>query len=148
MTDDFRDMVAALNAVGARFLIVGAHALAAHGVPRVTGDLDLLVDPTPENAARVWKALREFGAPAEALGLREQDFCTPNVVAQIGLPPGRIDLMTGISGVTFEEAWTGRLRGDFVGVVANFLGREDFVRNKRASGRRKDLDDVEALEGR
>jgi hypothetical protein len=148
VTDDFRDMVRALIDSGARFLIVGAHALAAHGVPRVTGDLDLWVEGTPENAARVWAALNAFGAPAEALGLREADFSTPDVVAQIGLPPGRIDIMTTISGVVFSDAWARRLPGEFLGVAANFLSRADFVVNKRASGRRKDLDDLEALEGR
>jgi hypothetical protein len=148
VTDDFRDIVRLLTDSGVRFLVVGAHALAAHGVPRVTGDLDLWVEATPANASRVWSALAAFGAPAEALGLKESDFSTPDVVAQIGLPPGRIDLMTGISGLKFGEAWGRRMPGDFLGVAVNFLSRDDFIANKRASGRRKDLDDIEALEGR
>jgi hypothetical protein len=146
--DDFRDIVAAMHDADVRFLIVGAHALAVHGVPRVTGDLDLWVESTPENAHRVWTALAAFGARAAALGLKESDFSTPNIVAQIGLPPGRVDIMTSISGVGFAEAWDRRLAVDFLGIPADFLSKTDFIANKKASGRRKDLDDIEALEGR
>ncbi len=146
MSADFRDVLAALVQADARFLVVGAHALAAHGVPRVTGDLDLLVEPTTDNAHRVWQALVTFGAPLDSLGIRESDFVTPDVVTQLGLPPYRIDILTTISGVGFDEAWRGRLESEMLGVPVAFLGREEFIRNKRASGRRKDLDDIEALE--
>lgn len=147
MSADFRDVLAALVQADARFLVVGAHALAAHGVPRVTGDLDLLVEPTADNAHKVWQALVTFGAPLDSLGIREGDFVTPEVVTQLGLPPYRIDILTTISGVSFDEAWRGRLESEMLGVPVAFLGRTEFIRNKRASGRRKDLDDIEALEG-
>lgn len=145
MIEDFRDLVEALSSNGARFLVVGAHALAAHGVPRVTGDLDVWVEPSRENARRVWQALAAFGAPLETLDLAESDFSTPDRVVQLGLPPFRIDLMTSISGVTFEEAWEGRLAGQLFEVPVSFLGREAFIRNKRASGRPRDLADIRAL---
>jgi hypothetical protein len=143
--DDFRDMLAALSTNGVRFLVVGAHALAAHGVPRVTGDLDLWVESSPENAGRVWRGLATFGAPLATLDLTESEFSTPDRVVQLGLPPFRIDLMTSISGVGFDEAWEGRLAGVLFGVPVAFLGRDAFVRNKRASGRPKDLADIRAL---
>lgn len=145
MIDDFRDVLTQLNAAGARFLVVGAHALAAHGVPRVTGDLDLWIEPTPANARQVWLALVEFGAPFEALGIREHDFETPDRVIQLGLPPYRIDVLTGISAVRFEDAWVDRMPGTLFEVPVCFLGRDAFVKNKRASGRPKDLDDIRAI---
>lgn len=146
MIEDFRDVLAQLNAAGARFLVVGAHALAAHGVPRVTGDLDIWIDPTQANSRRVWVALVEFGAPFEALGIGEKDFETPDRVIQFGLPPYRIDVLTSISAVTFDEAWAERISGELFDVPVFFLGRAAFVRNKRASGRPKDLEDIRALD--
>jgi hypothetical protein len=142
---DFRDMLAALAASGARFLVVGAHALAAHGVPRVTGDLDIWVEPTASNAGAVWRALAQFGAPLGTLGVHQTDFVKPDQVIQLGLPPYRIDFMTSISGVGFAEAWPGRLAGTLFEVPVAFIGREAFIRNKRASGRPKDLADVQSL---
>ena len=147
MTDDFRDLLAAFVDSDVRFLVVGAHALAAHGVPRVTGDLDVWVEPMPENAQRVWRALAAFGAPLADFAVRESDFATPDMVVQFGLPPYRIDVMTSISGVTFAEAWTDRLDGVMLQVSVSFLGRDTFIRNKRASGRKRDLSDIEALNG-
>lgn len=147
MIGDFRDLLTELRDAGVRFLVVGAHALAAHGVPRVTGDLDLWVEPTEGNADRVWTALGEFGAPLAALGIRQADFVRPEQVIQIGLPPYRVDLMTSISGVTFAEAWDDQLAGELFGVPVAFLGRVTFLRNKRASGRPKDLEDIRSLEG-
>lgn len=145
MITDFRDLLAALTDTDARFLIVGAHALAAHGVPRVTGDLDIWIEPTNENAARVWAALALFGAPLSSLDLRQSDFTQPDQVIQLGVPPYRIDLMTGLSGINFGEAWEGRLTGTLFEVPVLFLGRDAFIRNKRASGRPKDLDDLRSL---
>jgi hypothetical protein len=142
---DFRDLLAAFVAHHVRFLVVGAHALAAHGVPRVTADLDLWVEPTDENARRVWQALVAFGAPLASLQLREHDFVRPEQVIQLGLPPYRIDLMTSISGVRFAEAWPGRLSGSLFDVSVSFIGREAFVQNKRASGRPKDLEDLRSV---
>lgn len=145
MIGDFRDLLSAFVTGGVRFLVVGAHALAAHGVPRVTGDLDIWVEPTPENAGRGFRALAAFGAPLEALDVVEMDFSTPDKVIQLGLPPYRIDIMTSISGVGFAEAWGERLPGTLFEVSVAFLGRDAFIRNKRASGRPKDLADIKAL---
>jgi hypothetical protein len=142
---DFRDLLASFVACGVRFLVVGAHALAAHGVPRVTGDMDLWVETSVDNAARIWRALAEFGAPLETLGIEESAFTTPDQVIQLGLPPYRIDVMTSISGVSFEEAWAERMRGDLYGVPVEFIGRAAFIRNKRSSGRPKDLQDIRSL---
>src|SRR5437867_7963755 len=107
MNRDFVEMLCALSETGAEFIIVGAHALAAHGHPRATGDLDIWVRPSPENAPRVWQALAKFGAPLGELTL--QDLQTPDVVFQIGVVPCRIDLLTSISGVAFEDGWANRL---------------------------------------
>ena len=145
MITDVSDLLGALNETGARFLVVGAHALAAHGVPRVTGDLDLWIESTDDNAVRVWAALVLFGAPLPALGIQQSDLTQLDQVIQLGLPPYRIDLMTGISGVHFGEAWEDRLAGTLFEVPVCFLGRKDFIRNKRASGRPKDLDDLRSL---
>jgi hypothetical protein len=145
VTDDWYDFLVALLDSGARFLVVGAHALAVHGVPRATQDLDVWIDMSADNAERVWDALRRFGAPAEALGVTREDLVNPGVVIQFGLPPNRIDVMTAISGVRFEDAWPSRVEKRVRDRAVPFLGREAFVANKRASGRFKDLGDVEAL---
>ena len=146
MIADYRDLLSSFVERGVRFLVVGAHALAAHGVPRVTGDLDVWIEPTKENAARVWRALAEFGAPLGTLDVRESDFVRPDRVVQLGLPPYRIDILTSISGVAFDEAWEERLEAELFDVPVSFLGREAFIRNKRASGRPRDLADIEALQ--
>jgi hypothetical protein len=143
--EDFGDLLRELVAVDATFLVVGAHALSVHGVPRATGDLDVWVRPDPENASRVMTALSRFGAPVEALGIDARDFTRPDVVAQLGVPPYRIDLLTSISGVDFDAAWTERVDGEIAGVRVPILGRKSFIRNKRATGRTKDLADLEAL---
>jgi hypothetical protein len=145
MNEDFRDLLHALREAGARFLVVGAHALAVHGVPRATGDIDIWVAVQPENADRVVAALTRFGAPLGAIGISRADFLSEDQVVQIGLPPRRIDLLTSISGVSFEEAWEGRVIREVDGLAVPFLGREALVRNKRASGRAKDRADLEAL---
>ena len=146
MNRDFVEMLSALSAAGADFLIVGAHALAAHGRPRATGDLDLWVRPTPENADRVWSALQVFGAPL--FDLAKADLASPAVVFQIGVPPCRIDILTEISGVRFEDAWRRRIVLRIEEQDLPFLGREDLLANKRAAGRAKDLGDIAWLEGR
>jgi len=145
MNRDFEDLLRELTESGARFLVVGAHALAVHGVPRATGDLDIWIDATADNAERVWRALTIFGAPVESLGMTPQDFTKPDMVVQIGLPPCRIDLLTGLSGVTFAEAWEERIMQGVGVITVPFLGRSSLVRTKRATGRLKDLADVEAL---
>jgi hypothetical protein len=144
MNRDFVEMLAALSEAGADYLVVGAHALAVHGIPRATGDLDIWVRPTPENAARVWAALERFGAPLHELEPR--DLHSPEVVFQIGLPPNRIDLLTSISGVDFEDAWRNRITVTVSGLDIPTIGRADFIRNKKAVGRPRDLADVAELE--
>jgi hypothetical protein len=146
--DDFRDLVAELEAARAEFVIVGAHALAVHGVPRATGDLDVLVRPTAENAHRVLQALGHFGAPVDVHQLSVEDLTRPGTVYQIGLPPRRIDLLTEISGVSFDEAWQTRTEVEVEGRPVPFLGRDALIKNKRAAGRDKDLTDVRLLERR
>jgi hypothetical protein len=146
VTDDWFDALAGLIEAGARFMVVGAHALAVHGVPRATQDLDVWVDATPGNADRVWNAFAAFGAPLEALGITHADFHRPGMVVQIGLPPNRIDVLTGISGVpNFDDAWATRVMVPVRGREVPFLGRDALLANKLAAGRRKDLADVEAL---
>lgn len=145
MIEDFRDLLAEFVAADVRFLIVGAHALAVHGVPRATVDLDIWIDRSPPNVDRVWHALAAFGAPLDALKIAKSDFTKPDVVIQFGLPPYRIDILTGVSGVTFDEAWLERVDDVFNDVRVHFLGRKAFVRNKRAAGRLKDLADLESL---
>lgn len=144
MNRDFVEMLSALSAAGAEYLVVGAHAMAAHGVPRATGDLDIWIRPSPTNAPRVRDALIQFGAPLHDLTLA--DLNSPDVVFQIGIPPARIDILTSISGVSFDEAWRRRLEVPMGGLRVPILGREDFLRNKRAVGRPKDLADIALME--
>lgn len=144
LNDDFRDMLAALAEAQVEFIVVGAHAMAVHGVPRATGDIDLFVRPTNANAVRVLRALHSFGAPVASLAA--EDFAKEDVVYQIGLPPRRIDLLTSISGVSFEEAWASRVTLEIDGREVAFLGKAALLHNKRASGRDKDLVDARLLE--
>lgn len=145
MNPDFLDMLSALSAAGVDFIIIGAHAMAAHGVPRATGDIDIWVRPSKENAERVLDALARFGAPL--FDLSREDLVQDDTVFQIGVPPQRIDILTGISGVTFEEAWSRRVLVTLADLpfAVPILSREDFVRNKRASGRAKDRADLALL---
>ena len=145
MNDDFRDFLALLLEEGVRFLVVGAHALAVHGVPRATGDLDVWIARDAANAARAWRALLRFGAPVSAMGVSETDLSNPGTVVQIGLPPRRIDVLTEITGVDFELAWSGRAVTSAGGMQVAFLGKAELVANKRATGRPKDLADLAAL---
>ena len=143
MNQDFVDLLRAFAAAEVRCLVVGAYALAHHGRPRATGDLDIWIDPTPTNAARVMRALAEFGAPLH--DIREDDFARAGIVFQMGVPPGRIDVLTDLTGLSFEEAWPERERGTFGDLTVDFIGRDAFIRNKRATGRMRDLGDVEGL---
>lgn len=143
---DFVDVLRALIDAGAEFLLVGAHAMAVHGVPRATGDLDLLVRPSEDNAERVLAALRAFGAPVDAHGVTAGDLCRPGTVYQIGVAPRRIDILTRISGVSFDEASLDRLVVEMEGLSIPVLGRAALVKNKRAAGRDKDLADLRLLE--
>ncbi|MGH7288780.1 MAG: nucleotidyl transferase AbiEii/AbiGii toxin family protein [Myxococcota bacterium] len=145
MNPDFRDMLFALSGEGVEYLLVGAYALAVHGMPRATGDMDLWVRPSTENAARALAALRRFGAPLGELS--EADLTRPGTVFQIGVAPRRIDFLTSIDGVEFEPAWRNRVTTVLADLEVPVLSREDFVTNKRAVGRPKDLADVAWLEG-
>jgi predicted nucleotidyltransferase len=133
-------MLSALSDEGVEFILVGAHALAAHGFVRATQDIDILVRPTPENARRVFTALRTFKAPL--FDLAEADLLNPDVIYQVGVEPNRVDLMNDISGVSWDEAWAGRTEITIEGIRVPVLGLEEFVRNKRASGRPKDRADL------
>jgi hypothetical protein len=143
LTKDSREFVECLRSNKVEFLIVGALAVSWHGFSRYSGDIDFFVRPTRDNAARVMMALQQFGFGA--LGISLDDLSTENCVIQLGVEPNRIDLMTSISGITFEEAWSSRVPAVLEGIEVNFIGREALIRNKRASGRSKDLIDVDAL---
>jgi len=145
LNDDFRDLLLALTEHEVEFLIVGAYALSFHGAPRASGDIDVFVRPSADNAARIWRALVDFGAPVASVGVVQADFEKPDLVYQIGLPPRRIDLLTSISGVSFDEAWSSRVPAEVGGRVVHFIGREMFLRNKQAAGRPKDLADAARL---
>jgi hypothetical protein len=146
VNEDFVDIVACLEAEGAEFLIVGAYALAAHGFPRMTGDIDIFVRPTLENSARVYRALLAFGAPVVAHGVTERDFQIEDNIYQMGLPPRRIDIMTSVSGVSFDEASAEAIEGKLGDVTVRFIGKAAQARNKRAAGRPRDLVDAALLE--
>ena len=145
MSDDFADLLREFVAGEVRFLVVGAHALSVHGVPRATGDLDLWIRPDAANAARIIAALERFGAPVGALGISASDFTRPDLVAQLGVPPYRIDLLTSVTGAEFDRAWDDRVEAAISGVMVPVLGRAALVANKRATGRLKDRADLEAL---
>ena len=144
--DEFRDMVRELTVAEVEYLVVGGHAVAAHGLVRAPLHIDIFVRSSPENAGRVMRALRAWGAPVETHGISEADFSNPGTVYQIGLPPRRIDLLTKIDGVTFDEACVGKLIVQLGDIEFPVIGREALIRNKLASGRHKDLGDVEALD--
>lgn len=146
LTKDWREFIELLNSNGVDFLIVGAVAVAWHGHPRFTGDIDILVRPTQANAECVVGVLRQFGF--SQLGITPDDMAHPDRIIQLGYPPNRIDLLTSISGVPFDEAWAGKIQGEMDGVSANFIGVDDLIRNKEATGRGKDLGDAIVLRKR
>lgn len=140
---DFRELLGLFNAHRVDYIIVGAHALAYHGAPRYTGDLDLFVRPDPENAARILGALEAFGFGG--LRLTADDFKHPDNVIQLGVAPVRIDIVTSLTGLSWDEAASGKTEGKYGDLPVHYLGKEAFIRNKRAIGRKKDLADLEAL---
>lgn len=140
---DYKELLALFNDHGVDYIIVGAFALAFHGAPRYTGDLDILVRPDGENAARIVAALDAFGFGS--LGISREDLVGPDKVLQLGYPPVRIDLVTSLTGITWEEAAAGRLRAEYGDVPVAYLGKKELIRNKRALGRKKDEADLEAL---
>jgi hypothetical protein len=140
---DWKEFIGSLNSGEVDYLIVGAFALAFHGFPRYTGDIDILVRATPDNARKVTQVLSDFGFAS--LGLSPEDFLTPGQVIQLGLAPNRIDLLTSITGVEFEDAWRDRVAADLDGVPVLFIDRESLIKNKKATGRTRDRADIEAL---
>jgi predicted nucleotidyltransferase len=142
---DLREFIELLNSHGVEYLVVGGHAVAFHGYPRYTGDIDFFVEPTEENAARLLQVLNAFGFGG--VGIEREDLTTPGKVIQLGYPPSRIDLVTGITGVSFAEAWAGHVATHLDGLPVRMLGRDALLKNKRATGRAKDLADLEAIEG-
>jgi hypothetical protein len=143
MNQDFVDLLQAFVEADVRFMVVGAYALALHAKPRATGDLDLWVEPDSQNAARVMQALKQFGAPLTEVN--ESDFIQQGLVFQIGVAPRRIDILTGLTGVSFPEAWEDRVSHKIGSCNIFFLGKRTFIKNKKALGRSRDLADLEAL---
>ncbi|MGD9780670.1 MAG: hypothetical protein AB7V14_00805 [Kiritimatiellia bacterium] len=144
LNEDYKEMLQYLAEEDVKFLLVGAYALAAHGYPRATMDIDLWVRPTPENAEAVLRALRKFGAPLHGLTL--SDLQKDDTVFQIGVAPRRIDILTGASGLRFDEAFRHSSPIEIEGIQLRIPSIDDLIRNKRAAGRTKDLADAEALE--
>ncbi len=144
LPEDWRAFIELLNLNEVEYLIVGALALAYHGLPRYTGDLDILVRNSPRNAKRLEVALAGFGL--DSLGLSAEDFVDSYQVIQLGIPPLRIDLLTSITGVSFDEAWAERVQDMLGGIRANFIGRQSLIQNKKSTGRPQDLADLETLE--
>ena len=140
---DFKELLTSFNAHGVEYVIVGGYALAFHGAPRFTGDLDLFINPTLANARRILAALTKFGFGG--VELSAEDFQRPDHVVQLGVPPVRVDIVTSIDGVTWPEAWHGKVAGTYGDVTVHYLGRVQFVANKSATGRHKDKADLEAL---
>lgn len=140
---DLREFIGLLNSTGVEYVIAGAHCLAFYGVPRYTGDVDFFVKVSPENADRIEKVIQDFGFGQT--GLKREDFLAPDQVIQLGLAPNRIDILTGIDGVTFVEAWASRQTVMLDGLSVPILSRDLLIRNKLAVGRPQDIADVERL---
>lgn len=140
---DFIDFIELLNQHGVKYMVIGAHALAYHGRPRHTGDLDVWIKPSNENASRMMAVLNDFGFGS--LGITEPDFLKENYVTQLGYPPLRIDLLNTISGVGFDEAYENKVDAEVDGLRVSFINVNEFIKNKEATGRNKDLGDIAAL---
>jgi hypothetical protein len=140
---DFKELLALFNEHKVEYVIVGGYALAFHGAPRYTGDIDILIYPAPANAHRILAALDEFGFGS--VGLTDADFHKPENVIQLGVPPVRVDIITSLTGVSWEDVSAGKIQGNYADIPVYYIGREQFISNKRAVGRKKDLADIEAL---
>lgn len=143
LAPDFNEFIACLTARGAEFLIVGAYALAMHGVPRFTGDLDIFIRPTEANGQRVLKAVADFGFPIGTL--TPADVANPRRILEMGVPPVQLHVMSAISGVSWDDAQTDAVVANLGGHDVRILGRASLIRNKRAAARPKDLADLDAL---
>ena len=144
LNQDFKEFIGSLNDNGVRYLVVGGYAVALHGYPRYTKDMDIWVDMTAENAANIVKALDQFGFGS--LGVDTSDFTVPDQMLQLGHPPGRIDILTTLPGVVFSECYPARTVVEVDGIFVNFIDLENLKRNKKATGRHQDLADLENLE--
>lgn len=140
---DFRELLELFNVHNVQYVIVGGYALAFHGAPRYTGDIDLFVKPDPKNAKQILTALDKFGFGSA--GIEREDLENPDKVIQLGYPPIRIDIITSISGLSWEEAYKDKIKGEYGDIFVYYIGKENLVLNKKASGRKKDLADIEAL---
>jgi hypothetical protein len=143
LSKDFKEFVGSLKEHGAEYMIVGGYAVGVHGYPRYTGDLDIWLNPTADNAARVLLALQDFGFGG--LNITLSDLTKENNIIQLGQPPLRIDLLMSIDGVVFADCYANRMERTFDGLRMNFISYHDLVKNKKSSGRHKDLDDVENM---
>lgn len=143
LSRDFKEFVESLNDNGVRYLVIGGYAVALHGYPRYTKDLDIWIELSPGNAARIVKALDQFGLGS--LGLQPEDFLAPDQIVQLGYPPNRIDLITTPEGVDFETSYANRVEVELEGVRVDFIDLENLRRNKKATGRLQDLADLENL---
>ncbi len=144
LAPDFDEFIGSLTAHGVEFVVVGAYALAFHGVPRFTGDIDILIRPSHDNARHLLAALVEFGFPVE--GLSPEAIADPRRMIEMGVPPVQIHVMSSISGVDWDQVWSDSVEGGLGRHPVRFIGRDSFLRNKRAAGRPKDLADIDALE--
>jgi hypothetical protein len=144
LSKDFKEFIELLNAHKVRYLVVGGYAVAFHGHPRYTKDLDVWIDLSPKNADNVMKALEKFGFGS--LGLKSEDFLESNQIVQLGYPPNRIDILTTLKQLKFEDCYTARVDVEIQGVKINFIDLENLKKNKRATGRPQDLADAESLE--
>jgi hypothetical protein len=144
LNQDFKEFLQSLNANDVHYLIVGGYAVALHGYPRYTKDIDIWVESSPDNARKIVQALDDFGFAS--LGLKESDFLEPDMIIQLGYPPNRIDLIISLAGVNFETCYTSRVVVEIEGVSVNFIDLENLKRNKKTVGRTQDLADIENLE--
>jgi len=140
---DFSDLLKTFNDCGVKYLVVGAYAVMVYAEPRFTKDLDIWVDPSHDNAERVWRALEKFGAPLQRVEIK--DFCNRELVYQIGIEPNRIDILMDCPGVKFKTAWKNRKKRKYGGQAVNIMGRSDLIRSKRRAGRDQDLLDLKRL---
>ncbi len=140
---DFREFLKLFNKHKVEYVIVGAYALAFYGCPRYTGDLDILIKPDPDNGKKIIKAIKEFGFGS--LGLSSEEFSLKEKVVQLGVSPLRIDILTSITGVSWEQILLHRAKGEYGGISVYFIGKDELIANKKALGRHKDLADIEAI---
>ena len=140
---DFKELLKLFNKHKVEYVIVGAYALAFHGCPRYTGDLDILVKPNPSNAKNILRTIKEFGFGSLKLSI--EDFSSEKKVIQLGMPPIRIDILTSLTGVTWKQITSSYVKGKYGNVAVHFIGKRELIANKRALGRYKDLADIEAI---